>query len=43
MIIKASTDVSMLSTKHENIQAFDYESIQVCDRESIQAYEYLSI
>ena len=40
MIIKASIHVSILSTKHENIQAFDCESIQECDRESIQAYEH---
>jgi len=28
VIIKASTHVSMLSTKHENIQVFDHESKQ---------------
>ena len=32
----------MLSTKHENIQAFDHESKQECDCESIQADEHLS-
>ena len=34
--------MSMLSTKHENIQAFEHESIEECGHENIQAYEHLS-
>ena len=42
MIFKASSNVSMLLTKHENIQAFDHESKQECHCEIIQADEHLS-